>query len=139
MSPIRFPLFLVAALALASGSALAEGKVPLAKESHINTQLVAGAAGDILRNTCPTLSARMLVVWQKLRELERYARAQGYSEDEVTVFLKDRGQKARVKAEARAYLAAAGAVEGDVESFCAAGRAEIAKGTLVGQLLRSRE
>lgn len=139
MSPIRFPLFAVALLALASGPALAQAKVPLADEAHINSQLVAGAAGDMLRTTCPTLSARMLVVWQKLRELERYARAQGYTEDEVKVFLKDRSQKARVRAEARAYLAAAGAVEGDVDSFCAVGRAEIAKGTLVGSLLRSQE
>ncbi len=139
MSPFRFPLLFAAALALAAGPGQAQGKVPLAEEAHINGQLVAGAAGDILRNTCPSLTARMLVVWQKLRELEKYARDQGYTEDEVRVFLKDRGQKARIKAEARAYLAAAGAVEGDVESFCAAGRDEIARGTLVGQLLRSSE
>jgi Family of unknown function (DUF5333) len=139
MSKYRFSLLIAAFLAAASLPALAEGKVALAEEAHINEQLIAGAAGDILRKTCPTLSARMLVVWSKLNALEAYARAQGYTEDEVKVFLKDKAQKARVKAAALEYLVAAGAVEGDVESFCAAGRAEIAGGTLVGSLLWSSQ
>ena len=136
MSKYRFSSLVLAAL-LAALPAMAEGKVPLAEESHINEQLIAGAAGDILRNTCPSISARYVVVWTKLRALESYARAQGYTEDEVNAFLKNKAEKARVKAAANAYLAGAGAVAGDVESYCAAGRSEIAKGTLVGSLLRS--
>ena len=139
MSTYRFPFLVAAALCAASLPAMAEGNVPLADEAHINEQLVAGAAGDILRRTCPTLKARVLVVMGKLNALENYARAQGYTKDEVNAFLKDRGQKARVKTAAMGYLSAAGAVEGDVESYCSAGRAEIAKGTLVGSLLRSTE
>ena len=137
MSTYRFPFLVAAVLCAASFPAMAEGNVPLADEAHINEQLVAGAAGDILRRTCPTLKARVLVVMGKLNALENYARAQGYTKDEVNAFLKDRGQKARVKTAAMGYLGAAGAVEGDVESFCSAGRSEIAKGTLVGSLLRS--
>lgn len=139
MSEYRFPIILAATLFAASLPAMAEGKVKLAEEGHINEQLVAGAAGDILRQTCPTLSARILVVFGKLRALESYARGKGYSEDEVKVFLKDKAQKARVKAGAKDYLAAAGAVTGDVESYCRVGRDEIAKGSLVGSLLRSSE
>ena len=139
MSKYRFPFLFAAALFAATLPATAEGKVPLAEEGHINEQLIAGAAGDILRNTCPTLSARYFVVLSKLNALESYARAQGYTEAEVKVFLKDKAQKARVKAAANAYLAEAGAVEGDVDSYCVAGRSEIAKGTLVGSLLRSSE
>ena len=119
--------------------AMAQGKVPLAEESHINEQLMAAAAGDMLRQTCPSITARMLVVLLKMRDLESYARSKGYTEAEVNVFLKDKGEKARVKAAAVDYLAAAGVVSGDVQSYCAAGRAEIAKGTLVGSLLRSSE
>lgn len=139
MSKYRFPFILAAALCAVSLPAMAEGKMPLAEEAHINGQLVAGAAGDILRQTCPTLKARMLVVLSKLNALKNYARAQGYTEEEVKLFLKDRAQKDRVKAAAKGYLAAAGAVDGDVESYCRAGRAEIDKGTLVGSLLRSSE
>ena len=139
MLNFRFHVLVVAALCAATLPALAEGKVPLADEAHINEQLAAGAAGDILRQTCPTLKARVLVVLGKLNALENYARAQGYTEAEVKAFLKDRTQKDRVKAAAKGYLAAAGAVEGDVESYCDAGRSEIAKGSLVGSLLRSTE
>ena len=130
----------VAALFMAATlPAMAEGKVPLAEESHINEQLIAAAAGDMLRQTCPSISARMLVVVLTMRDLESYARSKGYTEDEVKAFLKDRGEKARVKAAAVKYLAAAGVVTGDVESYCVVGRAEIAEETLVGTLLRSSE
>ena len=139
MSKYQVPVILALTLGAVGLPALAEGKVALADEPHITEQLVAGAAGDILRQTCPSLSARMFVVWGKLNALESYARAQGYTEAEVRAFLKDKAQKARVKAAAKDYLAAGGAVDGDVESYCVAGRAEIAKGSLVGSLLRSSE
>lgn len=127
------------ALSLFATALMAEDKVPLSQEAHINEQLIAGAAGDILRNICPTLSARMFVVWGKLYDLRQYAIDKGYTEEEVKAFMKDKDQKARVKAEAMTYLAAAGVVEGDVESYCQAGRDEIAKGTLLGSLLWSSE
>ena len=129
----------VFAATLAIGPALAEGKVPLPDEAHINEQLIAAAAGDMLRKTCPTLAARAIVVFTKLAQLEGYARSKGYTEEEVTVFLKDRVQKARVKSAARAYLASAGVIPDDVASYCKAGLGEIAKGTLTGSLLRSTE
>lgn len=135
----RFTSVVAAVLIAAALPAVAEGKVPLAEEGHINEQLVAAAAGDILRQTCPSISARMLVVLVKMQQLESYARSEGYTRDEVTLFLKNKAEKARVKAAAKEYLAAAGAVEGDVESYCAAGRAEISQGTLVGSLLRSSQ
>ncbi|MEO8244558.1 MAG: DUF5333 domain-containing protein [bacterium] len=132
-----FPSVLVASVLAASVPAMAEAMVPLQDEAHINEQLVAAAAGDILRQTCPSLSARYFVVWSKLTELENYARSKGYTEHDVDLFLKDKSQKARIKATAKEYLANAGVVRGDVESYCAAGRQEIAKETLVGSLLRS--
>ena len=42
----------------------------------------------------------------------------------------EKAEKARINGLAVAYLKKAGAVEGDVESYCVAGRAEIAKGTM---------
>ena len=135
MLKIWFPVLFAATMAITP--AIAEGKVPLADEAHINQQLIAAAAGDILRKTCPTLEARTFVVLGKLAELQSYTRAQGYDEAEVKVFLKDKVQKARIKASANAYLTAAGAVPQDEASYCAAGEGEIAKQTLVGSLLRS--
>ncbi len=131
-----WPAFLMT-FTLAMGPALAEGKVPLPQEAHINEQLIAAAAGDILRKSCPTLEARTFVVLSKLAELKSYTRAQGYDEAEVKLFLKDKAQKARIKSSAMTYLAAAGAKPNDPETYCTAGQAEIARGTLTGSLLRS--
>lgn len=110
---------------------------PLNTEAHINAQLVAGKVGDTIRKTCPSISARMFVVLEKLNALEDYARGKGYAEADVKVFLKDPVEKARIKGLAQAYLAAAGAVDGDADSYCRVGRDEIAKGTLVGSLLKT--
>ena len=135
-----------AALALAAvlagclaGPGLAEAKTPLPDEAHINEQLIAAQAGEILRTTCPTISARMFVVWDKALSLRQYAIDKGYTEDEVRAFLKDPVQKARVKAAAEEILAGSGALSGDIASYCTAGKAEIAKGTLLGQIIRSSE
>lgn len=136
---VRIATFLTMAFFALPGFASADGTVPLPEEAHINEQLIAGAAGDILRKTCPTISARMFVVWDKLYALRNYAIDQGYTEPEVKAFLADKEQKARVKAAAMDYLVAAGVVEGDVDSYCQAGRDEIAKGTLLGQIIRVSE
>jgi hypothetical protein len=135
MHPIR--LCLLATLATFAITSAALAKVPLPQETHINDELRAGAAGDILRQTCPSLSARMFVVWGRLYDLRDYALAQGYNEPEVKAFLDDAAQKKRVKAEAMAYLAKAGAKPGDAESYCKVGREEIARKTPLGQLIRS--
>lgn len=132
------PVLILCALTL-PGLAAGQDKVPLPEEAHINEQLIAAQAGDILRNTCPKASARMLVVWSKMWDLKSYAEDKGYTEPEVKAFLKDKAQKARVKAAAEAYLQAAGAVPGDVESYCQVGRDEVAKGTLLGQIIRVSE
>ena len=127
----------LAIFATLTATAAAASPVPLPQEAHINDELRAGAAGDILRHTCPSISARMFVVWGRLYDLRDYALAQGYTEPEVKAFLDDDAQKKRVKAEAMAYLAKAGAKPGDVESYCKVGRDEIAKKTPLGQMLRS--
>ncbi len=132
-------VLLALGLMLGANTALAEAAMPLNQEPHITAQLVAGAAGDVLRTTCPSISARIFTVLYKLYALERYARDAGYTEDEVKIFLKDKTEKARIKGLAADYLAKAGVIEGDVESYCRVGRDEIAKATLLGSLLRSSE
>jgi len=130
----------LAALTLAAFAVLtapAMAKVPLEDNQHITDSLMAGRVADVIRSTCPSISARMVTAYSKLEDLKKYAVDQGYTEAEVKAFLKDKSQKDRIKALAADYLAKAGAVEGDVESYCVAGRAEIDKGTLAGSMLRS--
>ena len=133
MTKFTLTLSLVAALAAAPAFAL----VPLEKEAHINDSLVAGRVADIIRNTCPSISAKMFTVMSELSDLKDYAKAQGYTEKQVKDFLGDQAQKDRIRGIANGYLAKAGAVAGDAESYCKVGRDEIAKGTLAGSLIRS--
>jgi hypothetical protein len=130
-------LAVTAATTLTVSQALAQ--VPLAEETHINDSLRAARVGDVIRKTCPTISARMFVVWSKADDLKDYALAQGYTRKEVEAFIDNPDEKTRIKAEAAAYLAAAGAVAGDAESYCKVGRDEIAKKSLIGTLLKSSE
>jgi Family of unknown function (DUF5333) len=129
----------VAALACAclAGAVQAEGKVPLTENAHIRDSLVAGRVADVLRTECSSLHARMLLVLQKLDDLKEYAIAEGYTEEEVKAFLKNKEQKNAMKALAAEYLAKAGAVTGDEDSYCRVGEDEIAKNTLAGSLLWS--
>jgi hypothetical protein len=111
---------------------------PLSSEKHINDSLRAGRIGDVIRKTCPTIDARMFVVWAKIEDLKSYALNKGYTRAEVEAFLDDRNEKNRLKAEAEAWLKEAGAVEGQPETYCKVGRDEIAKKSLIGSLLRDR-
>ena len=113
----------------------AAAKVPLAEEQHINESLLAVAVADKVRNTCPDMYARMVTFYFKAKALEKYARKLGYTEEEVEVFLDDRAEKARVNGLAQAYMAERGVVEGDSQSYCRLGRAEIAAESLIGSLL----
>lgn len=128
---------LLGALATVSFAWPLAARTPLAENAHITESLVAGRVGDMIRQSCPSITAKLLTAYSKLKALESFARDQGYTEAEVKVFLKDPTEKARIKALSDSYLQAAGVVAGDSESFCRAGRDEIAKGTLAGSLIRS--
>lgn len=122
-------------LALAATPAFANPKI--AADDHVTEALVGARMGDVIRNTCPSISARYFAVLGAMSDLKAYARSQGYTEEEVKLFLKDPEQKARISALADKRLAKAGVKAGDVESYCVAGRAEIAAGSATGKLLRS--
>ena len=109
---------------------------PINKEAHINNTLLQGFIADKIDDNCDTISARKLKALGELLALRDYALDKGYSRDEVKAFVNSKSEKARGKAEAAAWLKAQGAVDGDPASFCKIGEREIAKGSLIGQLLR---
>ncbi len=130
---------IIAAMAVfAMTAANASALTPLPKEYHINQSLMSGVVADNIRKSCPSISARMIVAWSKLNGLKSYAISKGYDEPTVRAFLKDPVEKARVKAMAADYLKSHGAVVGNAESYCVVGREEIAKKSLIGQMLRAR-
>lgn len=110
---------------------------PINSEKHINHMLLKGFIADKIDDNCDSISARTLRALSELNTLKNYALEKGYTRDEVKAFVTSKTEKARGKAEAAAWLKARGAVDGDQASYCRIGQEEIAKGTLIGQLLRS--
>lgn len=117
------------------GNAMAAAALPLDENRHINDRLFAARVADRIRRTCPSISARMIHAYAEMKKLERYALDQGYTREEINAYIKDRGKKTRLYARAEAYLADQGAVAGETAGFCALGRAEIDRKSLIGSLL----
>ncbi len=124
---------------LAAGAVAAQNPPPLNAEKHINDSLIAAAIGEMIIRNCETISPRYLVVYSKVKALENYARKLGYTEPEVEAFLENKDEQKRVRIAARDYLAERGALKGDRDSYCIAGRAEIETGTLTGEMIWSRD
>lgn len=113
-----------------------EARKVLRADEHLNDGLRAVVIADAIRNRCPSISGRLIRAFFFLKGLENYARKKGYREEDVSAFLQDRIERERVFNEARKYLEEHGAKEGDPESFCRVGRAEIEQGTPIGKLLK---
>lgn len=129
---------LALAIAMPFGAAAATDLPPLAENARVVNEFFAVAVGDEIRQNCPTISARIFYVLGKARELEQYAKSLGYTDEDIRAMRKDPANKARLEAMRDRYLAENGVVAGDAESYCRLGRQEIANGTLIGTLIRSR-
>lgn len=108
----------------------------LRDDAHVTDMLVAAQVGDILRKTCPQVSARMFVVLAEMNALQNHAARLGHDMAAIRSFLGDAAEKQRIRALADAYLAAAGVTSGDVASYCAAARAEVASQSVAGRLIQ---
>ena len=132
----RLRTFALAAAVLAAPPALA--LEPINKEPHINGILLQGFIADKIADTCPAMEPRKLRALGELNKLRDYALKKGYTSAEVRAFVTSKTEKARGKREATEWLKKAGAKEGDAAAHCKVGRAEIARGSLVGYLLRDK-
>lgn len=129
-------LALILSILAVSTPATAASAQSLREDAHVTEMLVAAQVGDILRNTCPQVSARMFVVLPEMFALQSYAKSKGHDDAAIQAFLDSPDEKARIRALADAYLVQAGGVLGDVASYCAVARAEVAAGSVAGRLIR---
>ena len=125
-------------LAVTVGATDAQAKRPLAQVKPITDGLLAVGLADEIRNNCPTISARMLRAVSFMTSLKNKAQAMGYSDEEIRAFRKNSSEKARMRARGEAYLKQNGVRKGQPETYCALGRAEIAKSSQIGALLRAK-
>lgn len=129
----RFTLTLAALVIAAPAYAL----MPINEEPMINNTLLQGFIGDAIADNCPTIEPRKLRALGELNKLRDYALKQGYSAAEVRAFVTDKAEKARGKALAAEWLKERGAELGNPDAYCRIGEEEIAKESLIGNLLRS--
>ena len=130
-------LSMILAAAFISFAPLAEAKQPLGQVKPIFNGLLAVGLADEIRNNCPSISARMVRAAMFVSDLKGQALAMGYSEAEIRAFRKSDREKARMRAQGEAYLKQNGVTKGVPETYCALGRAEIAKSSQIGALLRA--
>lgn len=95
-----------------------------------------GLANEIRRN-CPTISGRVFRGISILRDLHRQAKSLGYSDEQIEAHVDSDAEKDRLRARGKEYLAARG-LKPNEAGFCALGRAEIARKSDVGALLREK-
>lgn len=131
--------FLSAALLItALGATTAQAKAPLSQVDYINDRLFAAAVGDVIRKECDSISARFVRVLAGLNDIKKHAKDLGYTDAEIEAYADDKAEKAKLKARRDVYLREHGAVAGKSETYCQVGRDEIAKGSLIGSLLKAR-
>jgi hypothetical protein len=126
---------LTIALTLSATPALA--LVPINENEVIVETLLQGFIGDAIDDNCPTIEARKMRALNELTKLRDYALEQGYSASEIRDFVRSKEEKAKGKAIAAERLKERGAEPGKTDVYCAIGEEEIAKDSLIGQLLRS--
>ena len=131
----RVMLALVVSIGLSGASAAQQP--PLRDVPKIDDGLFVVGLADQIRKQCPTISARFFRALGVLRDLERDARAMGYTEDEVERHLNSDVEKNRLRARAADYMTARGFGRNE-DGYCALGRSEIAQGSEIGALLRAQ-
>lgn len=135
---MKYTKAIATVLFLSATAAPAMALEPINQEKHINSVLLSGFIGDKIADNCPTIAARKVRALNELLKLRDYALAKGYSAQVVKAFVENKEEKARGRAQADAWLKKAGAVQGQPQTYCKVGKDEIARGSLIGKLLRDK-
>lgn len=109
---------------------------------HQNPTVVAGfynvGLADEVRKNCDEIDARLFRAFSYIKSIERFARNEGYSNDQIDQFVDNKAEKEKLRTRIRADLAKRGASPKTPEGYCTVGREEIAKGSAAGRLLRAK-
>lgn len=104
--------------------------------SYITEGLINTAIAYEIDQRCDSLDGRIVAGVNFLWSLKAHASELGYSDDEIKAYIDNEDEKDRLEAIARQRLRDMGAVEGEWETYCTVGRAEMAARTPIGQLLK---
>jgi len=130
-----FTASLVVATLTLAAPAFASG---LANEKKINDELFVFALANEIRLACDDISPRMLRALNFRNNLYAKARAKGYSNTQIDAYIDDKSEQQKMKARGNRYLSQFGASLSNTPALCKVGRAEIAKRSPIGALLKAR-
>lgn len=125
--------------ALIAGAAAAAELPPLREVKEIDQNMLwAGLAVEVA-DECPTLEVKKIKGLSFLWGLKNKASSMGYSDDAIRDYVESDDEEARIRRLGEAYVRRAGFDPKTPEGLCGFGAAEIAKGSLIGSFLRSKE
>lgn len=93
---------------------------------------------DIVQEQCDTIQPRIFRAIGYLRSLDRYARKQGYTSEDIDELTDNKAEKEKLRSRIVADLAKRGATPETPEGYCTVGLEEIAKGSAAGRLLKAK-
>ncbi len=115
---------------------MAAAKPSLREVPEIENIIFVAALVHEISNKCSSLKARKVKALGMAWRLRSRANDLGYSDAEIRAYVESDVEKARMRAKGERYLKANGVDYDNPESFCVFGRAEIAKSSAIGALLR---
>ena len=128
-------LLISGAFASVASVAFAVDYTAMRNDARVHNELLGASIAYLIDENCPDLSLRKFRLINKAYQLQKHANTLGYSLGEITKYVDSKVEQDRFRSIAEPMLAKQGARKGDAESYCAVGRAEIAKGSFAGKLL----
>lgn len=115
----------------------ADAKPSMRDVPEIENMLFTVAIANEVGKKCDSLEGRWLRGYNMLFKLRNRANKLGYTDSEIREFVESDTEKDRMRAKGYKYLKSKGVVKNNPETFCAYGRAEIAKSSAIGALLKA--
>ncbi|WP_417273450.1 DUF5333 domain-containing protein [Celeribacter halophilus] len=109
----------------------------ITEDAEITSVLVDNMIVTELTTICPSLSARTARVNKQAKAMMETITAKGYGAEEIQT-LQDPAFLATLAAKSESFFAANGIEKRDTEAMCAFGKAQVAKRTPLGKLMKNR-
>lgn len=124
-----------ALLALMTGPAMAQSAIT--EDPDIRAPLVDNMIVTELTTICPQLAPRTYQINKQAKTMMETIVSKGYGADDIQT-LQDPAFLAVLSNESQNFFAAQGIEKRDTEAMCAFGKAQIAKRTTLGKLMKNR-
>lgn len=113
-------------------------KAALRDVPEIDDNMLWVAMAIEISDKCDDIKPRTLRGLLFLNRLKDRAKAMGYSEEEITAYVKSKDEKARMRERGEAYMKSKGLNPADIGDLCTLGHAEIASSSQIGVLLKAK-